>query len=189
LAAELGVSVLPIREAIRRLEAEGLVVYQPNTGPRVAPADPGQFVDSLTVLAVLEGFATPLAAPHMTTEDIAGLREINDNMGECLRTLEMLRFGELNQEFHMRIYERCPNPLLVELLRETARRLDVIRRTVFTRIPYRGAESVKEHRRLIELIEAGAPASELEKVARDHKLRTVSAFQEHELVTAASSAS
>jgi DNA-binding GntR family transcriptional regulator len=181
LAEELGVSALPVREAIRRLEAEGLVVYQPNAGPRVAPADPAQFVDSMTVLAVLEGYATALAAPHVTADDIRRLREINDAMLACINTLDALRFGELNQEFHMAIYERCPNPYLVEMLRETGRRLDVIRRTVFTRIPYRGTDSTEEHVGLIELIESGAPSEELEAAARAHKLRTVTTFREHQL--------
>jgi DNA-binding GntR family transcriptional regulator len=46
-AVELGVSTVPVREAIRRLEAEGLVVYRPNVGAQVAPADPGSFEDEL----------------------------------------------------------------------------------------------------------------------------------------------
>lgn len=179
LAEELGVSALPVREAIRRLEAEGLVVYQRNTGPRVAPADPAQFIDSLSVLAVLEGHATALAAPHMQPEDVARLRQINSDMLACIDTMDALRFGELNQQFHLTIYERCPNPYLVELLRETGRRLDVIRRTVFTRIPYRGRESIKEHERLIELIEKGCSPEELEAAARAHKIRTVETFRRH----------
>jgi DNA-binding GntR family transcriptional regulator len=178
LAEELGVSALPVREAIRRLEAEGLVVYQPNAGPRVAPADPAQFVESLSVLAVLEGYATALAAPNITKADITRLRAINASMVSCIETLDALRFGELNQQFHHAIYERCPNPYLVELLTETGRRLDVIRRTVFTRIPYRGTESTAEHEQLIELLESGAPIEELEAAARAHKLRTVTTFRE-----------
>ena len=66
--------------------------------------------------------------------------------------LDSLRFGRLNQEFHGLIYEHCPNTALVGMLRDVARRLDAIRRTVFVQIPYRGAASVAEHRELIELI-------------------------------------
>ena len=51
LAEELGVSALPIREAIRRLEAEGLVVFRPNAGAQVAPADPALFEDMMVGLA------------------------------------------------------------------------------------------------------------------------------------------
>src|SRR5689334_17109403 len=51
LAEEFEVSALPVREAIRRLEAEGLVVYRPNAGAHVAPAEPGVFLEELTVLA------------------------------------------------------------------------------------------------------------------------------------------
>lgn len=178
LADELGVSPLPVREAIRRLEAEGLVVYQPNTGARVAPADPGQFENALTVLAVLEGYATGLAAPRMRAEDLQRLRDVNGRMVECMNTLESLRFGQLNQEFHQVIYDRCPNAALVEALRDTSRKLDLIRRTVFTQIPYRGWKSIEEHRGLIGLIESGADAAKIEMAAREHKLKTVEAFRE-----------
>jgi DNA-binding GntR family transcriptional regulator len=185
LADELGVSALPVREAIRRLEAEGLVVFRPNAGAQVAPADPGLFEEELSVLAVLEGYATALAAAEMGPDDVERLRQISTRMSECMNTLDALEFGRKNQEFHLAIYERCPNPYLVELLRETGRRLDAIRRTVFTQIPYRGWESIEEHERLVELIEAHAPFEEIEAAARTHKLGTVRSFrrwrEEHEL--------
>src|SRR3954468_12390076 len=84
LAEEFEVSALPVREAIRRLEAEGLVVYRPNAGAQVAPAEPGLFAEEMTVLAVLEGYATALAAAHLTAEDIARLSEITDQMAEAM---------------------------------------------------------------------------------------------------------
>jgi len=178
LAGEFGVSALPVREAIRRLEAEGLVIFRPNAGAHVAPADPGLFDEEMTVLAVLEGYATALAASKLTKTDIKRLSTLTDSMVEAIERLDPLSFGRLNQEFHAVIYERCPNSALVDLLRDVARRLDAIRRTVFVQIPYRGAESVAEHRRLISLISAGAAATEIEAVAREHKLNTVSSFRE-----------
>lgn len=177
LAEEFAVSALPVREAIRRLEAEGLVVFRPNAGAQVAPAEPGVFDNELTVLAVLEGYATALAAPEMGEAEIARLTEITDNMVEAMEQLDALRFGALNQEFHGVIYDNCPNASLVDLLRDVARRLDAIRRTVFVQIPYRGSASVAEHRELVELISRGAPADEIERAAREHKLHTVESFQ------------
>jgi DNA-binding GntR family transcriptional regulator len=178
LAAEFGVSALPVREAIRRLEAEGLVIFRPNAGAHVAPADPGLFDEEMTVLAVLEGYATALAAGHLTRADIKRLTSLTDDMVEAIERLDPLSFGKLNQEFHAVIYERCPNAALVDLLQDVARRLDAIRRTVFVQIPYRGAESVAEHRRLIELISGDAAMSQIEAAAREHKLHTVESFRE-----------
>lgn len=177
LADELNVSPLPVREAIRRLEAEGLVIFQPNAGARVAPADPDEYESALTVLAVLEGYATALAAPRMRPEDREELRAINRRMVGCMDTLDSLGFGRLNQEFHEVIYGRCPNASLVEALHDTSRKLDLIRRTVFTQIPYRGWTSIEEHRGLIELIESGADPMAIEMAAREHKLKTVEAFR------------
>ena len=177
LAAEFGVSALPVREAIRRLEAEGLVIFRPNAGAHVAPADPGLFDEEMTVLAVLEGYATALAATQLGKAEIRRLTEITESMVEAIERLDPLTFGRLNQEFHAVIYEHCPNAALVDLLRDVARRLDAIRRTVFVQIPYRGAESVAEHRKLIELIVAGAPFAKIEATARAHKLSTVESFR------------
>jgi DNA-binding GntR family transcriptional regulator len=177
LAEEFNVSALPVREAIRRLEAEGLVIYRPNAGAQVAPADPSLYEEELTVLAVLEGYATALAAPLIDEAGIARLVEINDSMVAAMETVDSLNFGRLNREFHEFIYGCCPNEALVGLLRDVARRLDAIRRTVFVQIPYRGSVSAAEHRVLIELIESGAPAGEIETAAREHKLHTVASFR------------
>jgi DNA-binding GntR family transcriptional regulator len=177
LAAELGVSALPVREAVRRLEAEGLIVYRPNAGAQVTPADPGLFDEELTVLAVLEGFATALVAPELDADRIARLTELTDAMEAAMARMDALAFGRLNQEFHAVIYETCPNRALVAMLHDVGRRLDAIRRTVFVQIPYRGAESVAEHRALIALIVAGAEPPEIERAARQHKLHTVESFR------------
>jgi DNA-binding GntR family transcriptional regulator len=177
LAEEFEVSALPVREAIRRLEAEGLVIYRPNAGAQVAPAEPGVFDEEMTVLAILEGYATALAAPELTRADIEQLTAVNDRMVRAMEQMDSLSFGRLNQEFHALIHQRCPNAALVAMLHDVARRLDAIRRTVFIQIPYRGAESVSEHRALIELLACGAPADEIEAAARQHKLHTVESFR------------
>jgi len=91
--------------------------------------------------------------------------------------MDSLRFGRLNQEFHAIFHERCPNAVAVDQLRDVARRLDAIRRTVFVQIPYRGTSSVAEHAALLELIRTDAPAIEIEAAARDHKLGTVESFR------------
>ncbi|WP_163510889.1 GntR family transcriptional regulator [Fodinicola acaciae] len=185
IAGELGVSAVPAREAIRRLEAEGLVIFEPQVGARVSPVDPGQFVEELSVLAVLEGYATALAAPLLAPADIQKLRDINAGMVECLDRMDSLGFGSLNRDFHAAIYARCPNPYLVELIEATAARLDRIRRTVFVQIPYRGKASIAEHDRIIDLL-GGDDSAAIEAAARAHKLNTVTSFREWQASQASS---
>lgn len=177
LAEEFEVSALPVREAIRRLEAEGLVVYRPNAGAQVAPADPELFEEQMSVLAVLEGYATALAARNLAKPDVARLTEINRSMTEAMGRLDSLSFGRLNQEFHAYIVERCGNAALIGLIRDVGSRLDAIRRTIFLQIPYRGAASVAEHSALLELISQRASLSDIEENAREHKLHTVASFR------------
>jgi DNA-binding GntR family transcriptional regulator len=192
IAEEFSISAVPVREAIRRLEAEGLVIFRPNAGAQVVPADPSAFYSQVMVLAVLEGYATALAAPRLGEAGLQRLTEITDSMVEAMERLDSLGFGRLNQEFHAVIYEHCPNRPLVELLRDVAHRLDAIRRTVFVQIPYRGAASVAEHRELITMMAVGAGQATIEAAARGHKLRTVESFRawqtEHTLQHAVSRA-
>ena len=178
VAVEFAVSALPVREAIRRLEAEGLIVYRANAGAQVAPAEPELFEANMTVLALLEGYATALAAPLLTADDLGALEQRTDDMVAAMERMDSLAFGRHNRAFHQIIYDRCPNPTLVAMLRDVDRRLDAIRTTVFVHIPYRGASSVTEHRELIELLRSGAAAKRVETTARQHKLHTLASFRE-----------
>jgi DNA-binding GntR family transcriptional regulator len=63
IAAELGISAVPVREAIRMLEAEGLVTFERNVGAQVAMVDEGEYVATMQVLSIVEGAATALSAP------------------------------------------------------------------------------------------------------------------------------
>lgn len=177
LARELGVSPVPVREAIRRLEAEGWVVYRAHAGAEVAPADPRQWEHLMEVLAVLEGAATAAAAPRLAAVDLQHLESINRAMAEALEALDVMAFGRLNRRFHFTIYAGCPNPYLIELLHQTWDRLDRIRSTIFRYVPHRGWESIEEHRQLLEMIRAGAEPEAIEAFARQHKLRTVAAYR------------
>ena len=84
VANELGMSVVPVREAIRRLEAEGLVTFERNVGARVSMIDDSQYRHSMETLAILEGAATALAARHLTADDVRQARELNRRLVESL---------------------------------------------------------------------------------------------------------
>lgn len=175
LAREIGSSPVPVREAIRRLEAEGYVEFQRHVGARVASFDEHEFVQAVQVVAVLEGYATALCAPHMRRADIARAGKINERMRAALTDIDPVQFSALNREFHFLIYDRCPNTHVRSLLEAQWSRLDTIRRSVFAFIPGRALSSVAEHAEIIDLIAMGAPAEQVEQVARAHKMHTADA--------------
>lgn len=177
LARELRVSPMPVREAIRRLEAEGWIMYVPNQGAQVAPVDVASWTDAMTALAVLEGYATALSAPLLGARDIAVLRSINEAMRAAIEGLDMLNVSKRNQAFHGAIYARCPNRYLRQSMETIQERLStLVRSTVFMYVPMRGLISVDEHEHLLVLVERGADAAVIEAHARDHKMHTVAAY-------------
>lgn len=179
LARELGVSQVPIREAIRRLEAEGWVIYPRNAGPQVSPIDYEKWTQAMKTLALLEGYATAEAAPQIASADITRLRDLNVSMKRAIESLDVMSFSRLNRRFHFEIYGGCQNDYLVERLKETWSRLDAIRVTVFTYVPERSRAAVGEHEEIIQAIESDNDFAQVEHKAREHKLRTMQAYIDH----------
>lgn len=177
LVKELSTSAIPIREAVRQLEAEGLIKYKDNIGPVVTPINEGEYIDTLAVLAVMEGYATALSYDSFPEEKLVNLTEMNEKMTEAIDDLDLQEFGRLNREFHNLIYSNCPNKYLANEIRNTWRKLDSIRRTGSTLHPKRVKESIQEHRQLIELLSGDAGFETVESAARTHKLNTLEAYK------------
>ncbi len=175
LARDLDMSQVPIREAIRRLQAEGWVTYRHNSGPEIANIGLEQWQATMEVLAVLEGYATALAAPTVRTQDVRVLRQHVAAMQRAMEQFDLLAFSDSNRAFHSVIYARCPNPVLVERISETQAQLDAMRASLFPNVPQRGAESIAEHRQLVELLEKHATLRAIERSAREHKLQFLAA--------------
>ena len=175
LARELGVSAIPVREALRRLEAEGWVRFRPNVGAIVAPVDATTWEQEMVAVAILEGAATADACRHLRVADVTRLRKLSVEMEEVAQTGDPLKFSKLNRRLHATITARCANAYLLELLDQTYLRLDRIRSTMFPYLPQRAKASAVEHARLIDLLESG-DADAVERYARWHKLQTVEAY-------------
>nr|WP_245633592.1 GntR family transcriptional regulator [Amycolatopsis jejuensis] len=176
IARELDVSVVPVREAIRLLEAEGLVTFERNVGAQVVMVDETAYEHTMQTLALVEGFATSLSAPHLSTEDLERARTVNEQMRLCLEHFEPHRFTELNQEFHSVLFEPCPNPHVLDLVHRGWHRLNSLRDSTFSFVPGRAHESVKEHEQLLVLIEQHADPLEIELAARRHRTATLDAY-------------
>lgn len=180
IAGELDMSVVPVREAIRQLEAEGLVTFEHNVGARVAVQDDTQYRFSMQTLSVLEGAATALAARRLTTADVRDARALNEQLIETLAHFEPTRFTMLNQRFHETLYRKSANTRITELVDAEWSRLRRLRIATFEFVPGRARESVREHEQILQLIEASAPITQIELAARRHRAATLDAYMSHE---------
>jgi DNA-binding GntR family transcriptional regulator/DNA-binding MarR family transcriptional regulator len=178
IARDLQISTVPVREAIRRLEAEGFADFQRNVGARVSSVDTPLYAESMRTLAILEGAATGLAAAHLGKHDIQTAERINERMAAGLRKLDPAKFTQANKAFHELLCRPCPNTHLLALIDVEWTRLAAIRVSTFAFVPERAARAVAEHRHLLKRLRAGAPAAEIESLIREHRMATVHAFLE-----------
>jgi DNA-binding GntR family transcriptional regulator len=176
LASEIGVSSVPVREALRRLEAEGYVSFQRNLGATVRQVDAEGYAQSMQTLAILEASATAMAAPHITKKDIKAARKINEDMVASLEELDPAEFSRLNYEFHRTVYQPCPNAYLLSMVEREWTRLRGIRQPTFAFVPSRARQAGAEHTELINLLESQAPPWKIEDWAREHRMRTAQGF-------------
>lgn len=176
IADELGMSVVPVREAIRRLEAEGLVTFERNVGARVTLVDETEYAHTMETLGVVEGVATALSAPFLDEAALDAAQAVNDRMARLLEHFDAHLFTELNRQFHSLLFEPCPNPHLLDLVHRGWSRLSGIRDSTFASVPGRATHSVEEHTQILDLIRSGADPLEIELAARNHRWRTKDAF-------------
>lgn len=178
VAEQFDVSTVPVREAVRKLEAEGLVNFQRNIGATVAGIDRHAYNDAMEALAYLEGAATALSAPHLTKAELKKAQGINKKLWQSLRNFDPIGFTALNQEFHELLCSKCPNSHLLTLVHREWGQLSVIRRSTFIFVPGRAQTSLAEHERILTLIADRAPERDIEMAARLHKMGTRQAFED-----------
>jgi DNA-binding GntR family transcriptional regulator len=177
ISREANVSTVPVREALRRLEAEGYVVYSHNAGARVAELDSASYESTQHVIAVLEGAATASAAPFLRNEDLSRARALNDEMRRCRELYEAERFMELNGEFHELLCGPCPNDRLMELLSSERSRMSIIRKPTLGMILRLSDLFIQDHEQLLTLISQDPSNSEIQILAQAHKGRILEAVR------------
>lgn len=157
LAEEMGVSRTPIREAIRKLEKEGLVTIEPRRGAYASMISTEDMVEILEVRQDLEGLAAYFAADRMTDAQMEQLRQVSASYDEAVKCGNMEDMIRHDTRFHHIIVESCRNKILVQMI-EQLQEL-VLRFRYIYYDDFRRAENMyDEHEAIIGAIESGNPA-------------------------------
>ncbi|ABG06039.1 transcriptional regulator, GntR family [Rubrobacter xylanophilus DSM 9941] len=166
LARELGMSRTPVREALKRLAAEGLVEITARQAAVVARMTLEDILEVYAVRETLEGLAARLAARHRGPDH---LRRLEGLLSRMERSEEPSGLAALNLEFHRVIREAARNRYLERFLAHVEFAVRRFGRTTFE-VPGRPQEALDEHRRLVAAIAAG-DAGEAERLAVGHMRR------------------
>ena len=165
LAEQFDVSYTPVREALRRLESEGLVVTDVHRGAAVARAESEELAENYRILAALEALAGSIAVSKLTNDDLAEIEPLHQQVATCRP--DDSRLAELNRRFHFRIYECARSPMLLLLMRLLWRS--------FPHGPQAGRpheESVRQHAQLVRALKA-RDEDQVAAIIREHVLGSI----------------
>ena len=171
LAERLGISRTPVREAIRRLEADGLVEHLPRQGASLRRLSYAEVMELYEMRAVLESTAARLAARAASALELHELAEINDAMRANPEPAEIAR---LNRLFHASLINAAKNRFLGRAIATMGRTLLILGQSTLTD-PERRASAVQEHDALLKALtardERGAEAAMRAHIEAAHRLR------------------
>lgn len=171
LAGTLGVSTMPVREALKKLQAEGLVVFE-RRSVTVVSLGPDEVVQVFQIRLRLEQLAAEWALPRLTPADIADLRGVLDDMED--EHLGKERWRQLNRRFHERFYECAGSPHLLDLIRNVWDRVEPYM-SIYASTVEEFGEAHRQHLEMLRLIEARDLPGLLDETAwhLEHTARTV----------------
>lgn len=151
LAEKLGVSRTPIREAIRKLELEGLVLMIPRRGAEVAKISHKSLQDVLEVRRSLEELATDLACQRMTEEDVEKLGEAEDKFRQAIESGNEMKIAEADEAYHDIIYNATGNNKLIQIINNLREQMYRYRLEYIKDEAQRGT-LIAEHEKILEAI-------------------------------------
>lgn len=180
LAERTGLSRTPVREALNRLQLEGLVANDPARGTIVTELDHGMVSELYAMREVLEGTAAGLAARHASDVEIAFLREIAERDEQLTDTLDLVKSNKL---FHSTLYRCAHNRYLLKMLHSLQESMMLLGRSTLAK-PERVKTARQEHGAIVAALEARDPIA-AEQHARTHireayKVRLEAFFEEHD---------
>lgn len=164
LAQRFALSRTPIREALKRLEQQGLITHEPHQGMAVTSLDYNQIAELYALREVLEGTAARLAAQHASAIEISVLEEMV--AADRARTEDVAMLARTNRAFHQQLRDAGRNHYLGQALENLRLSLALLPGTTLG-APGRGAASVEDHAAIVARIAARDPEG-AEEAARLH---------------------
>jgi DNA-binding GntR family transcriptional regulator len=176
LARQFRVSIIPVREALRLLQSEGLVLSVAHVGATVAPISHDSVVEVFTLLEGLETVAARAAAERAGETDLAMLRELVAEMDRALDAGSPQRWAEINTRFHLAIAGLAGMPILMDMMQRAVDYWDRVRRFYFKDVLiHRTRLAQAEHHAIVEHMEA-RDLDTLVRTIREHNQGALAAY-------------
>jgi DNA-binding GntR family transcriptional regulator len=174
LAEQLGVSRTPIREALHRLESDGLVKLSPHKGASVADLSISELKDIYSIRIAVEGYGAYLAARNATDQDLVQFENLLSRMREVFEQGNRWQLLEINREFYSVLYARAQQPRLYALIMKHIDLADMYRRMAFAIDHYYG-HTIADHEVLLATFRKADPQA-AERVTRDQLHQTLTSL-------------
>jgi DNA-binding GntR family transcriptional regulator len=175
LAAELGTSKVPIREAIGRLVGEGWLQMNPHVGAIVPELSPDDIIETSVIRSVTEGVAMRFSAPRLSNATLKSLRMLLTRMDEAVKTDDP-EYPQFNVEFHATAFSACPFPALKELVTSLLEKTSRLRTVRF--LPKYRLEGQSEHWKILQALDKhdGKTAERLTRHHVEHAGKLLARF-------------
>lgn len=154
LAKRFAISQTPVREALKKLISEGLVVYEPKVGYAVRNLTLHEYLQVSEIHQIIEVYLVRELAKNKTLVDFDALEKINEKIQEAIAQNDIVRIGEGNDLFHRKLYEKYPNKLLLSRLHELWNEVLSLRNIMYKSAVFT-SRIFDEHQKIIETIRAG----------------------------------
>jgi DNA-binding GntR family transcriptional regulator len=166
LAEEMGVSRTPVREAIRKLELEGLVVMVPRKGAYVAGLSLKDVAEVFEMRRALEGLASELAADRITDDELDNLERYLVKIADDIERGDLNQVVETDTDFHTLLYQASRNQRLTQSISNLREHIQRFRTTSLSN-PGRMKEALEEHRKIVEAI-SSRDGEAARRLAQEH---------------------
>ena len=170
LANELGVSRTPVREALRKLEREGLVITTARKGAEVAPINERDLKEVLEVRKSLESLACQLAAQKITPEQVEELSAMNSSIAQAIEENDIEAITQLDIDFHEVIYQITENRRLIDILHQLKEHI-LRYRLQYIKDMKNKKNIVEEHKKIIGALESHNPKASRREIERHIELQ------------------